>query len=109
MRTYGRVDGKWTKVSTDTAGHDDYVWITTLIQCIKLQPNESPFFAQYGIPVQSSIVTQIQPDFYVSKLQQQFAQYFAVLSIKKRASLDPVYDVNIMTNQGVKVQTAVAV
>lgn len=89
MRTYGRITDEfgrksWVVVESDPAtGSDSWVWVTTLCQCLLLNLNESPFYAQYGIPAEQSILQQIQPDYYVSRTQQQFAQYFASLIVAK--------------------------
>lgn len=121
MRTYGRVysvppseltDGvyKWVVIETEANGSNDYVWLTTLIQCLKLQTNESPFYANYGIPAQRSIIQQIAPDFDVMKTQAQFAQYFASLIIVRRPGgpgTPPTYNVNVVFNNGTKVMTVV--
>lgn len=109
MRTYGKINGVWQKVETDAAGHDDYVYITTLAQNLKLVLNESPYFALDGIPAQDSIVTQIFPDFYVAQIQRKFAQFFVSLNISKRNGTTPTYDINLMTNKGVVVNQVVAV
>lgn len=108
MRTFGRVynpDGsyKWTEIQTDAAGFDDDVWITTLIQCLKLELNESPFYANFGIPGQRSVLQQIFPDFYVTQTQQQFAPRFASLMIAKVDSPTPTYSISITTTQGAKI------
>jgi hypothetical protein len=124
MRTYGRVwatnpDGTrvvpqppgypfWTEVQTDANGFDDYVWLTTLLQCLKLELGESPFYAQYGIPSKPSVVQQSFPDFFVSRTQQQFAPRFASLVVAKRPTPDPTYDVNVVTHQGVRVAVSIA-
>lgn len=117
MRTYGRVpvnpeepdgDKRWVTVQTDAAGYDDYVWITTLAQTLKLNLGESPFYSNYGIPAKPSVVQQIFPDFYVSRTQQQFAPHFASLLVSKKPSTTPIYDVNIVTNQGVRVAGEIA-
>lgn len=115
MRTYGRVNGKWVEVDSDASGNDDEVWITTLAQCLKLSPNESPFFANYGIPAQQSIVTQVFPDYYVALMQGLFAKYFASLSVSKVAysatanPATPTYNVNVVTNSGVIINHKIAV
>ena len=83
MRTWGRINGVWTEVSTDANGNNDLVWLTTLIQVLKLNLNESPFFGNYGLPAHQSVVQQVAPDFYVAQTQQQFAQYFASLIIAR--------------------------
>lgn len=114
MRTYGRNDlGEWVVVETDAQGHDDYVWITTLAQCLKLIPGESPFFANYGIPSQDSIITQVYPDYYVALMQAAFAPYFSSLTIARVPNSananppTPTYNVNIVTNQGVVINSEI--
>lgn len=114
MRTYGRLvqpDGslKWVVVETDAEGHDDYVWITTMIQCLKLSIGESPFYGNHGIPAQRSVVQQVFPDYYVSQTQRQFSPYFASLQISKLPSAEPKYQVNVTTQQGVKRSMSIAV
>lgn len=114
MRTYGRIkneDGTytWVQVDPDANGFNDPIWITTLAQCLKLSLGESPFYANYGIPAQRSVVQQIFPDFYVSQTQSQFAQYFASLVIAKIPDpRTPTYNVNLVTHQGAKVIQEVA-
>lgn len=105
MRTYGRIynpDGSytWVKIETDEAGYNDNVWVTTLVQCLKLELNESPFYANFGIPAQRSVLQQIFPDFYVTQTQQQFAPHFANLMIAKVDSPTPTYNISVTTTQG---------
>lgn len=114
MRTYGRVSDvwgnkTWVQVNTDSEGNNDYVWITTICQCLLLILGESPFWANYGIPAQMSLIQQVWPDFYVARTQQQFAQYFASLIVNKIANPNPTYNVNLITNQGVKVAVSIPV
>ena len=115
MRTFGRVyDANkvptWVEVSTDASGRNDLVWATTLCQTLLLNLNESPFFANYGIPAKTALIQQVAPDFYVMRTQQQFSQYFANLVISRvPAAADPVYKVNITTNQGVKLNADVPI
>ena len=114
LRTYGRtydLYGKptWIEIVTDDNGYDDAVWITTLIQCIKLNLAESPFYANYGIPAQQSVVTQIFPDYYISLLQTYFSPYFASLQVSRVSANEPVYNVDVITHQGAKIQTQIAV
>lgn len=122
MRTWGRIYNQatetwdWTEVSTDANGQDDYVWLTTLIQVLKLALGESPFYANYGIPAQPSVISQIFPDFYVAQVQSQFSQYFASLQIvpvrdavNENGALTPTYTINILTNVGVSLSTTIAV
>lgn len=115
MRTYGRVTNElgqkiWITVTTDAAGYNDAVWITTLAQTLKLNLGESPFFANYGIPAHASVLQQIQPDFYMAYTQQQFAQYFASLILAKVPTPpngDPVYQINVVTQQGFRLSATV--
>jgi hypothetical protein len=120
MRTYGRIyndDGtyKWVVVETDANGFNDEVWLTTLCQTLKLNLNESPFWANYGIPAEPAVVQQVFPDFYVSRTQQQFSQYFASLIISKvnvttaQGQPVPTYNIAVVTNYGAKKFAQVAV
>lgn len=90
----------WVEVNTDKNGYNDAVWLTTLAQVLQLGLNESPFFGNYGIPAQQSVVTQVFPDYYVSLTQQNFAQYFLALLVSKRNSFDPTYDINATATPG---------
>ena len=114
LRTYGKNSlGQWVTVQSDANDNDDMVWITTLIQCLKLTPGEDPFFAQYGIPAQESVVTQIFPDFWVAQIQSQFSQYFASLTVAKvqNSTTDnpatPTYKINILTHSGVAINQTI--
>jgi hypothetical protein len=115
MRTYGRIvpdilypDEKiWVVVETDENGFDDMVWLTTVIQTIKLNLGESPFYANYGIPAHASVTSQIAPDQYLSRIQQQYAPYFLSLIISRQPdALDergipsPCYLVSCITKYG---------
>ena len=107
LRTYGRVGqvngigGTWVEVVTDANGYSDAVWLTTLAQCLKLNLGESPFWANYGIPAQQSVVTQVFPDYYAMQTQTQFAPYFATLVITRvPQSFPPVYTVYAVCHSG---------
>lgn len=107
MRVYGRElnqDGTytWVVITTDENGYNDAVYLTALVQCLKLNLNESPFYADAGIPAQPSVVQQLFPDFCVALIQQRFAPYFASLIISKVDSPTPTYRVNVLTNSGSK-------
>ena len=91
-------------VETDEAGFDDYVWATTLIQTLKLNLNESPFFGNYGIPAQQSVVQQVIPDYYVSITQSQFSGYFSNLAITRVSADPPTWRVNVTMHNGVALQ-----
>ena len=97
----------WVEIST-TDGYDDFVWFCTLIQVLLLNLGESPFYANYGIPAQQTVITQIFPDYYVNITQQQFAQYFSSLIITKIASTTPTYLINATTTQGFPISAEIA-
>lgn len=115
MRTYGRINqvdnmgGTWVEVTTDANGFNEQVYLTTLIQCLKLNLGESPFWANYGIPAYQSVMTQVFPDFYAAQTQQQFAPFFASLSITRVVgSFPPVYNVKAICFGGAILNTTVA-
>ena len=94
----------WQEVVTDSAGFDSAVWLTTLCQVFLLNLNESPFWANWGLPAQQAVLQQVQPDYYVARIQQQFAQYFASLIVAKvPGATNPTYRVSVLTLQGSKV------
>lgn len=105
MRVYGRVTNvngtkTWVVVTTDSAGYNDAVNLTWLCQVLKLNTGESPFYGAWGIPQYQTIVTQVFPDYYVMRTQQQFAGLFASLSIARTSNTAPAYNVAITTHSG---------
>jgi len=106
MRTYG-VDpktGQWVEV-TETS----YIWLATLAQTLRLNLGESPFYANYGIPAQNSVHTQIPPDIAVNTAQVQYAPYFASLTItSKQLAPNPIYNINAVFLNGTVLSTTVA-
>lgn len=114
MRTYGRITNPngtktWVEVTTDSQGFNDNVYLTTLAQCLKLNLGESPFYSNYGIPAQQTVVTQVFPDYYVAQTQSQFAPYFASLSINRVVgSYPPVYNAKAVTHSGAILTTEIA-
>jgi hypothetical protein len=118
MRTWGRVydefgNATWTEVTTDANGYNDAVYVTTLIQTLKLNRGESPFYANYGIPAQQTVVTQVFPDFYVAQTQAQYSPFFSKLSLRRvsasTAGTAPIYDVNITTKTGATIAAVIPV
>jgi hypothetical protein len=102
----------WVEVSTDANGNNDLVWLVTLCQVLQGSPGESPFYAGYGIPAYQSVLQRVYPDYYVALTQQQFSQYFASLVIARpttKPPANPVYEVNVTTHQGVKLQANVPI
>ena len=59
------------------------VYLTNLAQVLKLNLGESPFYADWGIPAHTSVVTQIYPDYYINLTQQRFMPLFASLLVRK--------------------------
>lgn len=114
MRTWGRTyneDGtyRWVEVTTDANGYSDSVWLTTLVQALKLNLGESPFYANLGIPQYQTVVTQVFPDFYCSQIQTYFAPNFASLTIVRApGSFPPVYNVRAVCHSGAILNTTVA-
>lgn len=96
-------------VETDDNGFNDSVYLTTLIQNLKLAPQESPFYANNGIPANGSVIQQILPTYYVNRIQQQFSQYFSSLQIAMVSDDPPIYNISAITNAGSKIITQVNV
>lgn len=114
MRTWGRITNElgqstWVPVVTDANGNNDAVFITTLIQCLKLSLGESPMYANFGIPAQRSVMTQIFPDFYTYQTQSQFAQYFVSLTVRKLQSATPTYNITAVTHSGAVIEEQIAI
>lgn len=123
MRTYGRIALNplypkvltWVEVDTTADGFNDYVYVTTLIQVLKLNLGESPFYANYGIPAKPTVVSQVAPDFYAARTQQQFAGFFANLTIARVPAPvgypadTPTYNVAVTTHQGLKLSATVPI
>lgn len=114
MRTYGKITNKdgsrsWIEVTTDANGFNDAVYLTTLAQVLRLNLNEDPFFADWGIPQFQTIITQVFPDFYVNFIQTKMMQYFASLSITRvQNSNPPTYNVTVVTHLGSILNTEIA-
>ena len=106
MRTYG-VDPntqQWVEV-TNTS----YVWLATLAQTLRLNQGESPFYANYGIPAQNSVHTQIPPDLAVNRTQTQYAPFFASLTVlKQQTSANPTYNISAGFQNGTTISSQVA-
>lgn len=120
MHTWGRVqntDGSysWVRVETEDNGSNDLVYLTSLLQEIKLQKGESPFFADRGIGAKDSVMSQLWPDYDVVLIQQRYSSYFASLVITKTAgtpdggSIDPTYQVSVITNYGTSITAKIPV
>jgi hypothetical protein len=114
VRTYGRVTDPasgarwWVEVEPDQNDNPDSVYLTALIQTLKLNWGESPFFGDWGIPAHQSVVQQVFPDYYVLLTQKRYAPYFMSLAIvKNTAATYPLYDVSVQFKSGAQVSTTV--
>lgn len=128
MRTWGRVPANpssdpstvivssefpggytWAEVTTDANGYNDAVWLTTLAQVLQLGLNESPFFGNWGIPAQQTVMTQVLPDYYVTLTQQRFAVYFLALIVSRISANPPTYTINTTSNPNAILQNPVPI
>jgi hypothetical protein len=100
-----RSKGTWVMIETTPAGKNDEVYLTNLIQVLKLNINESPFFADRGIPAHPSVTQQVFPDWYVWEIQRQFSPFFASLIVAKVPAATPTYNIDVTTNEGFKMPT----
>jgi hypothetical protein len=115
MRVYGRTTDElgnksWVVIQTDSAGNNEYVYVTALVQVLKLNLGESPFYGNFGIPARQSVMQQLAPDFYVAFIQSQYSQYFASLIIYKAAAVfppRPTYNISVLMTTGTKFQVAI--
>ena len=105
MRTYGKnANGQWVEVLETS-----YIWLATLAQTLRLNENESPFYANYGIPAHDSIMTQIAPTIAINRTQSQYAPYFANLSVtKNELATQPTYNISAVFQDGTIFQSQVA-
>ena len=113
IRTYGRVtDPKsgarwWVTVECDINDNPDSVYLTALIQTLKLNWGESPFFGDWGIPAHQSVVQQVFPDYYVLLTQKRYAPFFMSLAIIKQPLDTPTYNVSVQFKSGAVISTTV--
>ncbi len=117
MRLYGRVKnadgtpGPWVVVQTDPAtGSNSLLYVTALCQALSLSLNESPFYANIGLPGEQSVMQQIQPDYYVTRIQQLYSQFFASLIVANDQTADvPTYNVKATTFEGESIDVSVPI
>lgn len=83
-RTYS-ADGtpSWVQVSQDQNGFSDYVYIAAMIQCVKLNLGESPFWGNYGLPAHQAVEQQLPPDYNMQFIAQFFMQFFASVIVTR--------------------------
>jgi hypothetical protein len=113
VRVWGRVtatDGTktWVEVSSNSQS-PDAVYITALAQVLKLNLNESPFYANFGIPQYQSIQQQVPPHYWVMKIQQRYAPFFASLAIIPQTGTNPTYLIRAVLHSGAAISVEVPV
>ena len=107
MRIFGRLpdaNGVLQWVVVDPSQN----YLTALAQCLLLNVNESPFWANFGIDGQQSVMSQILPTVYVQRIQQFFAPFFTSLIITLASQNPPTYNVAVTTLTGVQLSFPVA-
>lgn len=97
----------WTAVTTAPNGDSSMIYLVLLIQNLLLNLNESPFYADRGLPAHQSVVQQVAPDTYVNLTQQRFAVYFANLVVTRLPGLTPTYRIVATTLQGAQINAVV--
>jgi len=115
MRAWGRIPGPdptqpyspenprflWVPAVTDDTGDNSAVWLTNLVQVLRLNYGESPFYGNWGIPAHQSVVSQVAPDAFVQLTAQRFAPYFAALRVARLAGApEPTYAINVTLYSG---------
>ncbi len=126
MRTYGRravldehgqpsfTDGgvpikEWVLIEPDANGYEDNIWLATLAQSLLLMINESPFYGDWGIPARDAIIQQMAPDIYIAITQQRFASRFASLIVARQEDPEPIYQINVTTQQGFRITAGIPI
>jgi hypothetical protein len=103
FNTYGLTAGETVQVSVG------YIWLTTLVQTLRLIEGESPFYGNYGIPAYKSVHTQIAPDAAVARTQAQYSPYFASLAVsKQQLATQPTYNISAIFTDGTVIQSVIA-
>lgn len=106
MRIHGRkknADGtlSWVTIDTEKGGDQDSVYVLWLIQVLKMNTLESPFWPDWGVPMWQALQNTYYPDSSLAKIQSDFSQYFAYLSITRVPSAsDIAYSISLITKSG---------
>lgn len=82
---------------------DNQAIIAWLQNALLLQLGESPFWADWGLPVTQMLVTQVWPDYYVHMTKQRFEDYFTSLRITRdtaQDSAEPSYTISALFADG---------
>lgn len=114
MRIHGRKtnpDGtkSWVTIDTEDGGDQDSVYVLWLIQVLKMNTLESPFWPGWGVPMWQALQNTYYPDSSLSQIQATFSQYFTYLSISKVPSDTLLqYSISLITKSGNQAQFVVA-
>lgn len=120
MRVWGRqvnsdLSYSWIEVTTDANGYNDEAMLTAFCQVLQLQPGESPFYAQYGVPSIQAVQSQLYPTANVYYMQQIYSPNFIALSVtptsqkETNGAATPVYNVVAVANSGAILSAQVAI
>ena len=120
MRVWGRqvnsdLSYTWVEVTTDSNGYNDEVMLTAFCQVLQLQPGESPFYSQYGVPSIQAVQSQLYPTASVYYMQKLYSPNFIALSVSPTSAVDtnksvyPVYNVVAVANSGAILTRTVAI
>lgn len=120
MRVWGRqvnsdLSYTWVEVETDANGYNDEAMLTAFCQVLQLQPGESPFYSQYGVPSIQAVQNQVFPTANVYFMQKLYSPNFVALSVSPTSSTDsnksvyPVYNVTAVANSGAILTRQVAI
>jgi len=105
----------WVAVETDLNGFNDGVYLSAFCQVLQLQPQESPFYSEYGVPSIQAVQSQLIPDSSVYFMQSKYSQYFISLQVTPghqydaNGALTPIYNVNAITNSGAFISAVVPI
>jgi hypothetical protein len=68
-------------------------WLTALIHVLRSEPEQHPFYAQYGIAALDAVQTGNLPMHDLMATQQQFSRYFKILILTQPNPLEPKYTI----------------
>ena len=66
-----------------------------MLAALKAEPREMPFFANYGVEAQDSVMSRTMPDYWMIRTQEQFAKNFKSLSIVRDPAVEFGYVVAV--------------
>ena len=106
MRVYGRTydelgNATWVEVSTASNGDNSAVYLTWLCQVLAGNLGEDPMYSDRGIPAQQAVITEVPPSYWLQRIQNQFAAFFANLTIVRiENTTEPYYSITATCPSG---------